>query len=73
MFLNVNYDFYSFTNSSFRMFDISHVRKNEDKRSNAYVRRLLDVSKACGLIFLNGRKGSDKDKGSFTFYSRFPL
>ena len=44
-------DLYSFTNYDFRMYDISHVRKNEDKSSNTYGRRLLDTSKACELIF----------------------
>ena len=45
------------------------MRKNEDKSVNTYGRRLVDITKASGMIFLNGRKGSDREKGSFTFYN----
>ena len=45
---------------------MSVYRKNEDKTINTYGRRLLELTNACGLIFLNGRSGFDK-RGSFTF------
>ena len=45
---------------------MSIYRENEDRTINTYGRRLLELTNACGLIFLNGRSGFDK-RGSFTF------
>ena len=60
---------YSFCESELQDLDIACFRKNEDKSINTYGRKLLELTNACGLIFLNGRLKPDKGKGSFTFFN----
>ncbi|MEW8544930.1 MAG: reverse transcriptase family protein, partial [Candidatus Thiodiazotropha sp.] len=47
--------------------DIS-LRVNKDHVTDAYGRRLLELCKTTNLLIANGRLGSDKDIGEFTFY-----
>ena len=62
-------DMYTFNDDDFDMYDISPIRMNEDKTTNTYGKRLIDICKASGLIFLNGRKGNDRLKGAYTFHN----
>ena len=47
--------------------DISVNRVNEDKKTNEYGSRLVNLCLACDLIIMNGRAGSDRGKGKLTF------
>ena len=47
--------------------DISMSRANEDKKSNEYGSRLVNLCLACDFIMMNGRAGSDRGKGKLTF------
>ena len=60
---------YSYKITELEHFGMSSLRKNQDKTTNTYGTRLLELTNACGLIFLNGRKGDDKNIGAYTFYN----
>ena len=47
--------------------NMSVKRQNCDRTVNAYERKLIELCQSADLAILNGRTGSDKDKGKKTF------
>ena len=58
-----------FNLNEFELYDTSVNRKSEDKKVNGYGTKLCNLCRTAGLIFLNGRKGEDRNMGKCTFYN----
>ena len=65
---NINYSQDKvFDEADFIANDMSIDRANMDKHVNSYGLKLLSLCNVCDLAILNGRAGSDKGVGKFTF------
>ena len=49
--------------------DTPVTRASKDKTTNSYGKELLDLCISSELRIVNGRVGSDKDKGDFTCHT----